>query len=131
MLKWLQAWLQTDDTKLIYILTLILIANIIDFILGIFIAQFSDKVNFSSSKAKLGILMKIIIFIMLVVFIPIALLVPYDIGIGALYVLYTGILYSELRSIFAHINLASDEKTSNLLEKFVEVVFQKGKDDKK
>lgn len=130
MIEWLNQWLQTDDTKIIYLLTAILIANVIDTILGFIIAQFSPKIQFSSSKAKLGILIKLIIFIVLVFAIPLSLLIPYNVGIGALFVLYTGVLISEIRSILAHLRLAGDEKNTNLLETFINTIFKNGKDEK-
>lgn len=135
MLNWLSIWLENHNSKIIYLLTLILIANVIDFLIGIIIAVFNPKVKFSSSKAKLGLLIKIMIFIVLIFFIPVALLIPNDLGIYAIYILYVGILYAEIRSILGHLSIASDEKQVNLLEQFVNTIFKgdgkNGKNDDK
>lgn len=124
MILWLQNWLLLDDTKLLYILTLILIANVLDFLLGWLNAQFSKKIEFSSSQAIYGISRKIVIFILLVYFIPVAMLVPEPVGIGALIVLYTGYLLSELNSILSHLGLANDDKKNNVFVDFIKTIFQ-------
>ena len=133
MLHWLGRWLETDDTKLVYILALILIANVLDFLMGWVNAKFNADVKFSSSKALLGIIKKIVYFILLVVFIPIALLVPDPIGISALYVLYLGYLLSELQSVLSHLNLASDDKHNQSFLDFINKILGKktGEDDQK
>lgn len=124
MIYWLQSWLLLDDTKLLYILTLILIANVLDFLLGWLNARFSKQIEFSSSQAIYGISRKIVIFILLVYFIPVAMLVPEPVGIGALLILYTGYLLSELNSILSHLGLANDDKKSNIFADFIKTIFQ-------
>jgi toxin secretion/phage lysis holin len=123
MINWLEHWLQGDNTKILYILALILIANMIDFLLGWVNAKFNNKVSFSSSKAIYGIARKMILFIVLVFFIPVAMLVPYPVGIGALYVLFLGYLLSEINSILSHLRLTEDEKKSELFADFVQRIF--------
>lgn len=113
MLTWLKHWLETDDTKLIYILAIILIANILDFLLGWINAKFNKEIDFSSNVALFGIAKKIFYFSLLVLFVPIALLVPEPIGISALYVLYIGYLLTELQSVLSHLKLADDDDKQN------------------
>lgn len=127
MINWLQKWLETDNTKIIYLLILILGANIIDFLLGWLNAKFNKDVSFSSSKAIFGIARKMMLFILCVFFIPVSLLVPPPIGIGALYVLFLGYLLSEINSILSHLNLSEDDKTSNLFGDFINKIFKGGK----
>lgn len=127
MINWLQKWLETDNTKIIYLLILILGANIIDFLLGWLNAKFNKDVAFSSSKAIFGIARKMMLFILCVFFIPVSLLVPPPIGIGALYVLFLGYLLSEINSILSHLNLSEDDKTSNLFGDFINKIFKGGK----
>ena len=121
MIEWLQSYLETDNTKLIYVLALILTANIIDFAIGWLNAKFNPAVKFSSAKAIFGIARKLILFIVLVYAIPVALLMPDGLGIGALYVLYTGYLLSEINSILNHFKLSEDDKE---IDPFIE--FFKG-----
>jgi toxin secretion/phage lysis holin len=124
MFTWLQSWLERDDSKVIYLLSLILIANMIDFLLGWINAKFNGKVRFSSSKAIYGIARKLIMFILLVFFIPVSLLVPYPVGIGALYVLFFGYLFSEINSILSHLKLSEDDKSTDHFIDFVKKIFQ-------
>lgn len=121
MLEYLQRFLESDSTKLIYILALILSANLIDFSTGWLNAKFNPKVKFSSAKAIFGIARKLILFIVLVYAIPVALLMPEPLGISALYVLYIGYLLSEINSILNHFKLTDDDKT---IDPFIE--FFKG-----
>jgi toxin secretion/phage lysis holin len=124
MIQWLGNWLSTDNTKLIYILSLILIANLIDFLIGWINAKFNKSVPFSSSKAIYGIARKIVLFMLLILFIPVALLVPEPIGISALYVLYIGYLLSELNSILSHLKISDDDKSTDRFIDFVNVIFK-------
>lgn len=126
MINWLSVWLSEDNTKLLYLLTLILIANILDFIFGVVNAKFNENVPFSSKKAKNGLFVKIGYFILLVYVIPVALLLPEGIGIAALYVLYIGYLVIELNSLFAHFRLTEDDKRNELFIDFINRIFAKG-----
>jgi toxin secretion/phage lysis holin len=131
MFSWLQAWLANDDSKVVYLLTLILIANIIDFLLGWLNAKFNSKVKFSSSKAIYGIARKLVLFILLVFFIPVSLLVPYPVGIGALYVLFLGYLWSEINSILSHLKLSDDDKNVDKFADFIQKIFANSKGEGK
>lgn len=126
MLEWLNMLLRDDDTKLIYILSMILFANLVDFLIGWINAKFNHKVQFSSSKAIYGIARKMILFIVLVMFIPFSLLMPDILGLGALYVLYIGYLASEINSILSHLRLSDDDKQSDMFIDFIKRAFAKG-----
>lgn len=119
MISWLENWLLMDDTKIIYILSLIGVANIVDFLIGWINARFNKQKEFSSSKAILGITRKMFIFILLVLFIPFVLLLPREIGITSLYVLYTGYLVSEFSSILAHLGITNDSKDGHIFIDFM------------
>lgn len=126
MIDWLQRFLETDNTKLIYLLALIGTANIIDFSMGWINAKFNKNVDFSSSRAIFGIARKMLLLILCVYFIPVALLVPEPIGISALYVLYIGYLLSEINSILNHLSLADDDKSTDMFADFISNIFKKG-----
>ncbi len=125
MIEWLNRFLETDNTKLIYILSLIMGANVIDFTVGWINAKFNPKVDFSSSKAIFGIARKLLLFILLVYAIPVALLMPEPLGISALYVLYLGYLASEINSVLHHFKLVDDDKSTDLFIDFFKNVFDK------
>ena len=128
MIEWLSRFLESDNTKLIYILALIMGANIIDFMVGWINAKLNPKIKFSSSKAIFGIARKLLLFILLVYSIPVALLMPEPLGISALYVLYIGYLASEINSVLNHFRLAEDDKTMDPFVNFFKSIFDK--DDK-
>lgn len=126
MINWLNVWLQDENTKLLYILSLILVANLLDFLFGVINAKFNENVSFSSKKAKNGLFVKIGFFILLVYVIPIALLLPDGIGISALYVLYVSYLVIEINSLLAHFRLTEDDKRTELFIDFINRIFAKG-----
>ena len=126
MLDWLAKWLETDNTKVIYILTAILIANLIDFVAGWVNAKFNKKVSFSSNKAILGIARKMLLFILCVFFVPISLLVPQPFGVSALIVFLVGYLVSEINSILSHLRLAEDDKENDKFVDFIAKLFSNG-----
>lgn len=125
MIEWLSRFLETDNTKLIYILALIMGANIIDFMIGWINAKLNPNVKFSSAKAIYGIARKLLLFILLVYSIPVALLMPEPLGISALYVLYIGYLASEINSILNHFKLAEDDKSMDPFVDFFKGLFTK------
>ncbi len=128
MIQWLSSFLETDNTKLIYILALIMGANIIDFTVGWINAKLNPKIKFSSSKAIYGIARKLLLFVLLVYTIPVALLMPEPLGISALYVLYIGYLASEINSVLNHFKLAEDDKTMDPFIDFFKKIFSKDKE---
>lgn len=130
MIQWLSNWLQNDNTKIVYLLVLILVANVIDWAIGWVNAKFNPNVAFSSNKAIYGIARKMVMFMILVYFIPVAMLVPAPIGISALYVLFIGYLLSEINSILSHLKLSKDGDKVDLFADFVDTIFRVKKVDK-
>lgn len=124
MIDFLRCYLESDNTKLIYILSLILCANIIDLTVGWFNAKFNKKIKFSSSKAIMGIARKLLLFILLIYSIPVALLVPEPLGISALYVMYMVYLASEVNSILYQFKLVDDDKRVDPFIDFFKSVFE-------
>ena len=129
ILRWLSDWLENDNTKVLYLLALILCANMLDFLLGWVNAKFNKEVPFSSSKAIMGITRKLLIFMVLVYFIPVSMLAPEPIGIGAIYVLFVGYLLSELNSILSHLKITDDTK-SDVFADFIAKIFGQNKEGK-
>lgn len=128
MIDYLQGFLESDSTKLIYILSCILFANILDTVVGWLNAKLNKKVKFSSSKAIFGVARKITLFVVLVYAIPVALLMPKPLGISALYVLYIVYLLSEINSILNHFKLAEDDKSMDpFIEFFKGLLHREGK----
>jgi len=125
MITYLQTLLSTDDSKIIYILTLLMVLMMVDFVMGVVIARLDKDIQFSSFKMKIGILIKIVEILLAIIAIPFALL--FDVGLQLLYVLYVGLCGSELYSIFGHMKIVYDgDKGIDLLEKFFNGLFRKG-----
>lgn len=129
MIHYLEGLLETSDGKILYILTLLMVLMIIDFIMGVCIARFDTKVKFSSFKMKIGILVKIVEVLLAIIAIPFVLLL--NMGLELLYVLYIGLCASEIYSILGHIKLVDDDnKGINLMDLFFKKLMNKGDNNK-
>ncbi|MHA6258370.1 phage holin family protein [Sporosarcina sp. CAU 1771] len=128
MIAWLQSLTATDDSYLLALLAVILVASTIDFAFGFINARFNSTVQFESNKALYGIIKKMMYFIVLVLFMFVAFLfVPEKIALASIYALYGGYLLGELNSISAHLKISSDGKTGELFATFIARVFKGGK----
>ncbi len=99
LFEWLKQFLETDDSKILFILALINATMIIDFITGTIAAKVNSNITFNSKAGINGILRKIGSILAMVILIPISVLVPGDMGIALVYTLYIGYLVMELKSI--------------------------------
>lgn len=120
-LEWsapLRGAIDTQDEIIIFTLTLILIAMMIDFLLGSFAAKFNTDVVFRSKEGINGIIRKLGSIVLLTFGIPLSILLPEGIGLATLQVLYTGYLFYELKSIIE--NLEKLGVDTDLFKKFIE-----------
>lgn len=120
---------ETPEGKVIYILAIICVLMIIDFITGSVAAWRNPSIDFRSQEGINGILRKLCSIIVLVACIPISPLVPADAGVAALIVLYVGYLIMEFKSILENLGKLGVEITP--LEGFLDKVGnnKEGKDD--
>jgi toxin secretion/phage lysis holin len=118
MIEFLRELTGTQDAKIFFILGLIAIAMIIDFLTGTVSAKINQ--NIISQKGINGILRKICSMIVMIFFIPVSILIPEGIGIGLVYVLYLGYLFMELKSILE--NLKKMGIDVSLFKNFVDEV---------
>lgn len=125
----LRAATETPEGKVIYILAIICVLMIIDFVTGSIAAWRSPSISFQSQEGINGILRKLCSIIVLVACIPIAPLVPADAGVAALIVLYVGYLIMEFKSILENLAKLGVEITP--LEGFLDKIEhnKEGKDD--
>lgn len=93
----------TMEGKALYILAVVCVLMIIDFITGSLAAWRSPKIKFNSQEGINGILRKVCSIIVLVACIPIAVLIPTGAGVAALIVLYVGYLIMEFASIIENL----------------------------
>lgn len=134
-LEWsapLRGAIDTQDEIILFTLTLILIAMIIDFLLGSFAAKVNPNIDFRSKEGIDGILRKVWSIVLLTFCIPLSILLPEGISLVTLQVLYTGYLFYELKSIVENLDKLGVD--TELFKKFLERfknIDAGGKHDKK
>ncbi|MEZ7764496.1 phage holin family protein [Gemella sp. 27098_8_92] len=104
MFEFLKHFLETEDGKILYLLSMISLAMILDFLTGIIAAKINSNITFNSKAGINGILRKIGSILVMVFFIPISVLIPGDTGTILIYTLYIGYLVMELKSIVENLN---------------------------
>lgn len=94
----LTEWFEVIRTqKVLYILSLLSVAMVIDFVSGSYAAILCKEIT---SKIGInGIIRKIASLILLVFFIPVAFIIPGQTGMALLSILYVGYLGLEIQSI--------------------------------
>ena len=86
-----------QEQKIIYLLSLLSVAMIIDFISVVYAAKLHKEIT--SKRGINGIIRKVASMILLVFFLPVSLIIPGQTGIALLSVLYLGYLFMEIQSI--------------------------------
>lgn len=99
LFEWLRHFMETEDGKILFILTLIVTAMIIDFLTGTIAAKVNSNITFNSKAGINGILRKLASISIMVFFIPLSVLIPAGAGVALVYTLYIGYLVMELKSI--------------------------------
>lgn len=127
MMTYLERYVIDADTKAIYVLAVICIAMIIDFLSGTFAAKINPEIEFKSKVGINGILRKIASMVLLMFFILLAPLIPGGTGVMLIYVLYVGYLLMELKSILE--NYKKMGIGTELFEDFIKNI-KSGKGDK-
>ena len=113
-----KTWIETQEGLILFILSCIVVAMIIDFLTGTFAAKVNPNIEFASKKGIDGILRKIASIALMLFFIPLSVLLPNETGVAMLYVLYMGYLGFELKSILE--NFAKMGVDTDLFKRFVE-----------
>lgn len=118
--EFFRACVHTPEGKVIFILMLIAIAMIIDFITGTIAAVVNPEIEFKSKAGINGILRKIASMLLLIVFLPVSVLIPNGAGLALVYTLYGGYLIFEIKSIVENIGKNGTDTTlfKNILGKF-------------
>ena len=123
----LEQAVSTSEGKALYILVLICIAMILDFLLGSFAAWRDPSVKFTSQRGIDGILRKLASILVLVCCIPVSALIPQGAGTFALIVLYLGYLVMELASVIENLERLGAPVSG--LQKFIENISEIGTHD--
>lgn len=117
MFDFLKHFLETEDGKILFVLSLICVAMIIDFASGTIGAIVNPSIEFRSKVGINGILRKIASIVLLLFFIPLSVLIPNNLGTALLYTLYIGYLLMEFKSIIE--NYQKLGLKTELFEKFI------------
>lgn len=125
MMDFLRMCIQSEDGKILYLLALIAITMIIDFITGTIGAWVSEDIEFRSKEGINGILRKIASMLALLIFVPVSVLIPNDAGVALMYTLYIGYLVFELKSILENLNRCGIEV--KLFEGIIDALKKGGK----
>lgn len=118
-----------QEQKNIYLLSLLSVAMIIDFISGVYAAKLHKEIT--SKRGINGIIRKVASMILLVFFLPVSLIIPGQTGIALLSVLYLGYLFMEIQSILENYQKIGIDThyLQKILTKLKEKVDLDGKDD--
>jgi toxin secretion/phage lysis holin len=127
MFDYLERFVLDADHKAIYVLTLICIAMVIDFLSGTIAAKINPDIEFKSKVGINGILRKVSSIVLLLFFVPLAPLVPGGAGVGLVYVLYIGYLLMEIKSILE--NYKKMGIGTELFESFIDKLRNRGDSD--
>lgn len=115
---------QTGDGLVVFLLTVITIAEIIDFLTGTFAAVINPEIEHKSKVGITGLLRKIIGLALLLLLIPISVLLPEQAGIAFLYTIYIGYLILTFKSLVENYGKAKGdtsifENVTKTLEKLI------------
>ena len=119
----------TLEGKAIYVLTMVCVLMIVDFLTGTAAAWLNTDIKFNSQAGINGILRKVVSIIALVVCIPIAAILPDDLGLYTLLALYMGYLLMEFTSIVENLEKMGVPITP--LQSFIQNVKKDLNDDNK
>lgn len=115
-LEVLSAWMNQPHYLLIILIMVYFVSATLDFLVGSFNAAHTSTVTFSSQTAQLGIVRKLVTLAVMILIVPLALMLPMDVGIYSLTILYLGICGSEMYSILGHVGIVKDgDKHKNLI----------------
>ncbi|VEE82030.1 phage holin family protein [Enterococcus hirae] len=117
MFEYFRHFVETEDTKILFVLCLICVAMVLDFLTGVVAAKMNPDIEFKSKIGINGILRKMVSFFLLAFFIPVSVIVPGGAGTALLYTLYLGYLLMELKSILE--NYQKIGGTSDLFQRFI------------
>lgn len=89
----------TEDGLVLFLLSLIVIMEIIDFFSGTFAAVINPGIEYKSKIGINGLLRKIQGIVLLTILIPMSVLLPEQTGVAFLYTIYIGYLILTFKSL--------------------------------
>lgn len=124
-LEVLHGWVNESHSLLVILVVLYCLTATIDMVTGTINAALTTTIEFRSKAFQLGIMRKVVTLGLMIVIMPLSLMLPLEVGVYSLTILYIGIVVSEIYSIMGHIGMVKDgnkhknkigELFSNILE---------------
>ncbi|WP_244228984.1 phage holin family protein [Streptococcus suis] len=99
MFDFLRALIATEDGLVLFLLGLIVVMEIVDFLSGTFAAMINPDIEYKSKIGINGLIRKMMGIILLTVLIPMSVLLPEQTGVAFLYTIYVGYLILTFKSL--------------------------------
>lgn len=99
MFDFLRELIATEDGLVLFLLGLIVIMEIVDFLSGTFAAMINPDIEYKSKIGINGLIRKMMGIILLTVLIPMSVLLPEQTGVAFLYTIYVGYLILTFKSL--------------------------------
>ncbi|MDQ8821207.1 phage holin family protein [Streptococcus ruminantium] len=99
MFEWMRNLIATEDGKILFMLSMIVIMEIVDFGIGTFAAVINPEIEYKSKIGINGLIRKMLGVILLTILIPLSILLPEQTGVAFLYAVYIGYITLTLRSL--------------------------------
>ena len=99
MFDFLRELIATEDGLVLFLLSLIVVMEIVDFFSGTFAAIINPDIEYQSKIGINGLLRKIQGIALLVILIPMSVLLPEQTGVAFLYTIYVGYLSLTFKSL--------------------------------
>lgn len=99
MFDFLRELIATEDGLVLFLLGLIVIMEIVDFLSGTFAAMINPDIKYKSKIGINGLIRKMMGIILLTILIPMSVLLPEQTGVAFLYTIYVGYLILTFKSL--------------------------------
>lgn len=131
MFLFLRSLIDTEDELILFLLGLILVLEILDFISGSVAAFINPNIDYTSKAGINGLLRKIVGILLLSALIPMSILLPEQAGIAFLYSVYVGYMILTFKSLVENYGKAKGDTSvfDNVTSAFERLINKGGKDN--
>lgn len=126
----LHKFIESDEGLVFYILGIIAVLEIVDFISGTFAAIINPKIEYKSKVGINGLMRKIVGLFLLIILVPMSVLLPQQAGVAFLYTIYVGYMIMIFKSLIE--NYGKMKGDTSIFENVIgvfEKLIRKGDDN--
>lgn len=126
----LHKFIESDEGLVFYILGIIAVMEIVDFISGTFAAIINPKIEYKSKVGINGLMRKIVGLFLLIILVPMSVLLPQQAGVAFLYTIYVGYMIMIFKSLIE--NYGKMKGDTSIFENVIgvfEKLIRKGDDN--